>query len=106
MASQTKNPAMRPENLTEFQCLLRAGLPMVTESRLLSSYPHTKTGLYTRVKLFMQTGEFSLLKIKKAEFIHTMIESHPQIQVNSRNCTDSAAYLTGHIVCLLHHSPR
>ena len=54
MASQTKNPAMRPENLTEFQCLLRAGLPMVTESRLLSSYPHTKTGLYTRVKLYMQ----------------------------------------------------
>ena len=54
MASQTKNPAMRPENLTEFQCLLRAGLPMVTESRLLSSYPHAKTGLYTRVKLFMQ----------------------------------------------------
>lgn len=33
MASQTKNPAMRPENLTEFQCLLRADLPMVTESR-------------------------------------------------------------------------
>jgi len=27
---------------------------MVTESRLLSSYPHIKIGLYNRIRVFMQ----------------------------------------------------